>query len=147
MRDGDDACPGCAPASERHVLVISSKGRFFVSRKPDCAKVRELSDAFRGAEATHRMHLRCVEVPIATCWDTRTAPMLQRIAIRFRVAGTSGTASPATRTCMLTPPPVTQRKSRSRTMRAAWGIPERATIDGGARGTQGQWPSSSNSSA
>lgn len=51
---GSDAHPAQVPASERSAFVISSKGRFSVSRKPDCAKVRELFDAFRGIGEVRR---------------------------------------------------------------------------------------------
>jgi hypothetical protein len=109
--DGAGVRPGCVPASERSALVISSKGRFFVSHKPDCAKVRELFDAFRAIEPVHRTHRHGVEVSIATCWDTRTALVRPRTTIRIRVASTSETAS--RRTCTPMRPPRQARKEKA----------------------------------
>ena len=91
--DGDDAHPTHVPASERSAFVLSSNGRFFVSHNPDCAKVRELFDTFRGAEATHRMCRDGVERRITTRSGTRPAPAQRHAAFRIRIAHGSKTAS------------------------------------------------------
>lgn len=54
----DDAHAKRIPASERRAFGVASSGRFFALRQADCAKVRELFDAFRDCEASNRM-LRC----------------------------------------------------------------------------------------
>ncbi len=61
-KDCGGAHPACAPAGERGAFVISSNGRFFVPHKPDCAKVRELFDAFRGIEAARRACRRRADI-------------------------------------------------------------------------------------
>ncbi|MFZ2754378.1 MAG: hypothetical protein WAZ48_13145 [Lysobacteraceae bacterium] len=91
--DDDDAHPTHVPASERSAFVHSSNGRFFVSHNPDCAKVRELFDTFRGAEATHRTCRDGVERWIATHSGTRTAPVQRHATFRIRIASGSDTAS------------------------------------------------------
>lgn len=48
------------PASERRAFGVASSGRFFALRQADCAKVRELFDAFRDCEASKRMLRRGV---------------------------------------------------------------------------------------
>lgn len=91
--DGGDAHPTHVPASERSAFVLSSNGRFFVSHNPDCAKVRELFDTFRGAEATHRTCRDGVERWIATRSGARSAPAQRHATFRIRIASGYETAS------------------------------------------------------
>ncbi len=53
-RGCDDAHPERIPTSERRAFGVASSGRFFALRQADCAKVRELFDAFRDCEASKR---------------------------------------------------------------------------------------------
>lgn len=57
-RGCDDAHPERIPTGERNAFGVAPSGRFFALRQADCAKVRELFDAFRDCEASNRM-LRC----------------------------------------------------------------------------------------
>ena len=115
-----------AQAGERIAWRISSSSRFFASHKPDCAKVRELSDAFRGAEAVCRTRRCGVDSVDDDGWSRRTGA-----CTRTRCRPRRGPSRPDSRVGDIhghlteqriirrMPMPATQRKSRSRGMRAA----------------------------
>ncbi|NOT87273.1 MAG: hypothetical protein HOP03_03725 [Lysobacter sp.] len=130
------------PASERSAFVNSSNGRFSVSRKPDCAKVRELFDAFRGAEAMSR---RCREVDRdafghanGASADARHVPDSRRERIRNRGAEDAR--------CMRALDGRAKKKPLADNA-SGFGWAGRAPDGTGARGVRAQWPSSSSSSA
>jgi hypothetical protein len=145
--DGDGAHPERIPASKRIAFGIAPSGRFFAPHNPDCAKVRELSGAFRGVEAVSTGSIATRSGSRARQVRTRDAAVDDTRTTRIRVATTSENriAEDLRRHDRVR----AGRETKKPLADDASGF--RATGNAGrtmsARGNAGQWPSSSSSSA